>query len=442
MPAISSSASNAFYKAIFDGCSDAIYIIDPETSSIRDGNPAAWLELGMSKPELLESSVIALQNDVLDMRHWCLLVEQIRNKQPFTFIGRHWRKDGSVFPVEVYTSVVWYDERELFISIARNLHTTSLQREEFREKDAKLTYALNEAVDGMWDWQIDTGEVFFSPQLKRMLGYLPHEMDARIESWSDAVHTDDRERVMALMDDHLKGSIPHYEADYRLHDKEGRCLWVRDRGRVCEWDKEGAAKRIVGMVHDITAAKALEDQLRQQANYDHLTGLLNRRAGYIHFRKQLGYAQRYTKDFTLSLVDLDHFKGVNDAYGHLVGDQVLKHFVSLINDSLRQSDTLMRWGGEEFLLLLPNTDVHSGKQLVEKLKDKVQAHPVVIAGRNVYVTISAGLACYPLHALDMDGLISSADDALYGAKTAGRNRVVVSNNRSHVKQQELFEGSA
>ena len=430
--------SDDFYKVIFDGCSDAIYIVDPETSSIVEGNAAACLELGMSKAELLQSSVLSLQNDVQDMAHWQLLGQQIRTAQLFTFLGRHLRKDGSAFPVEVYITVLHYAGHELFVCIARSLNRTDRQREEFREKDAKLTYALNEAVDGMWDWQIDTGEVFFSPQLKRMLGYLPHEMEEQLESWISVIHDDDRQRVLAVMDDHLNGVIPHFEAEYRLYDKHGRCLWVRDRGCVCEWDSSGAAKRIVGMVHDISEAKALEEKLRQQACYDHLTGLLNRRAGYMHFRKQLSYAQRYSQTFTLGLIDLDHFKGINDAYGHLAGDQVLKHFVTLISAALRQSDTLMRWGGEEFLLLLPKTDTRNALQLVQQLQQRLEEQPVRLAGREVYFTFSAGLASFPVHALDMDGLINSADEALYSAKAAGRNQVQISNSSTELSQCELF----
>ncbi|WP_432473120.1 sensor domain-containing diguanylate cyclase [Amphritea sp. HPY] len=429
---------DSLYKAVFDGCSDAIYVIEPSTSQVLDGNPRAWIDLGMSRDELLSHSVISLQNDVESEEHWRLIVNKVYLSGSLTFIGRHRRNNGSGFPVEVYTSIIRHQDRDLFVSIARNLALTSQQREEFRDHDAKLTYALNEAVDGMWDWHIETGEVFFSPQLKRMLGYLPHEMEAEVSSWIDSIYPDDRERVLALMDEHLNGRIPQYEAEYRIYNRDKQLLWVRDRGRVCQHDEQGAAVRIVGMVHDITAAKALEDKLRQQASYDYLTGLLNRRAGYIHFKKQLSYAQRYQQSFTLCLLDLDHFKGINDEFGHLAGDRVLKHFVELMSLSIRQSDTLMRWGGEEFLLLLPKTDTVNARHLIEQLQEKTTQSPILLDGCEVRVAFSAGLATYPEHARDMDGLISSADEALYSAKNSGRNQVVVSQNSTVLKQQELF----
>ena len=435
---MSSVLTEGFYKAVFDGCSDAIYVIEPLSSRILDGNTRAWMDLGMTREQLLEHSVITLQNDVENATHWQQIAEQILQNHPFTFVGRHTREDGSFFPVEVYTSVIDHQGQQLFISIARNLDLTTSQREEFRAKDARLTYALNEAADGLWDWNALTGEVFFSPQLARMLGYLPHEMEPCFETWSDAVHEADRDRVLGLLEDHLNGLTSTYEAEYQMQTRNGDYIWLRDRGRVCQRDAEDRVARVVGMVHDVTRSKAMEEKLRQQASHDHLTGLLNRRAGYIHFKKQLSYAQRYKQEFSLCLLDLDHFKSINDAFGHLAGDVVLKHFVSLLIDSVRQSDTLMRWGGEEFMLLLPKTDVQSAKQLVEQLKERVQAAPILLEGRELNYTFSAGLASFPQHSADMDGLINSADDALYSAKASGRNLVMISFDSSSVEQTELF----
>ncbi len=430
--------SDGFYKTIFDGCSDAIYVIDPRTSHILEGNTHAWQELGLTREELLGHSVLSLQSDVINEEHWGQIAEEIYKNQPFTFIGRHQHKNGSTFPVEVYTSVIQHQGSDLFVSIARNLTRTSMQREEFRSNDARLAYALNEAADGMWDWNVETGEVFFSPQMKKMLKYLPNEMEPHVDTWAQAVHPDDLERVMAALQKHLEGNIDHYEAEYQIKNRSGEYIWVRDRGRVCRRDDQGNASRVVGMLHDITSSKMLEEQLRQYASYDDLTGLLNRRAGYIHFRKQLSYAQRYEQQFTLCLLDLDHFKSINDAHGHLVGDAVLKHFVEVLNASLRKSDTLMRWGGEEFLLLLPKTDAKSAKRLVVQLKEKVQATSMAFEGRKLAYTFSAGLASFPKHSKDMDGLISCADDALYSAKEAGRNLVIISSHSSEVEQQPLF----
>ncbi|MDO6562276.1 diguanylate cyclase [Amphritea sp. 1_MG-2023] len=422
--------SEGFYKAIFEGCSDAIYVIDPCSSRILDANTYACKDLGMSRERLLQHSVLSLQQGVENAEHWEKIAELIYGSHPqaFTFIGRHYHQNGSFFPVEVYTSIIEFEGQKLFLSIARNLNRTSSQREEFRANDARLTYALNEAADGLWDWNIDTGEVFFSPQLNRLLGYLPDQMAPTVDTWANAIHEADRERVMAALKAHIDGQTASYEAEYQLRKRDGQYIWVRDRGRVCQRNVEGDAVRVVGMCHDISCSKQMEEMLRLQASHDHLTGLLNRRAGYIHFEKQLSYVQRYHQDLTVCLIDLDHFKQVNDTYGHLVGDIVLKHFVTLMNATLRRSDSLMRWGGEEFLLLLPNTDMNSAVQLITQLKEKLNRTPVdmEVEGGKITYTFSAGLSCYPVHSTNLGGLIKFADDALYQAKGDGRDLIMIS----------------
>lgn len=426
--------SEGFYKAIFEGCSDAIYIIEPQTSRIIDANTCAWQDLGMSREQLLQHSVISLQQAVENEEHWAQIADRIMANHPraFTFIGRHYHQQGRFFPVEVYTSVIEIEGRQLFLSMARNLDRTSSQREDFRTNDARLTYALNEASDGLWDWDRKTGETFFSPQLKRMLGYLPDEMEPHVETWIESLHAEDKDRVMALMNAHIDDQTDSYEAEYRFRCRDGHYIWVRDRGRVCQRDADGYAVRVVGMCHDITRSKELETLLRSQASYDHLTGLLNRRAGYLHFSQQLSYAQRYQQQLTLCLIDLDHFKNINDSFGHLVGDGVLKHFAALMGRALRQSDLLMRWGGEEFLLLLPNTDIDNAVQLLSKLKKKLSDHPAQLEGKEIYFTFSAGLVSAALGTKveSLDDLIKCADNALYSAKDEGRNLIMVSSESS------------
>jgi diguanylate cyclase (GGDEF)-like protein/PAS domain S-box-containing protein len=384
----------------------------------------------MSREQLLQHSVISLQQGVENEEHWAQIAELIYAARPqaFTFIGRHYHQHGTYFPVEVYTSVIEFEGQELFLSIARNLDRTSSQREAFRTRDARLTYALNEAADGMWDWNTITDEVFFSPQLKHLLGYLPDEMEPNVKTWVEAVHDTDRERVMGVLKAHVEGQTDRYEAEYQLRKRDGGYIWVRDRGRVCQRDADGNALRVVGMCHDITRSKQLEEMLRSQASYDHLTGLLNRRAGYIHFSKQLSYAQRYHQELTICLIDLDHFKNINDSFGHLVGDAVLKHFVSLMNGTLRRSDSLMRWGGEEFLLLLPNTDINSAVRLISQLKKELKRYPAILEQEvcEIAYTFSAGISCYPSHSPTLDGLIKCADDALYLAKGDGRDLIMIS----------------
>ena len=346
---------------------------------------------------------------------------------------------GGLQPLSLEISIQpfgWQGESYGVVSV-RDITAQLHSREALVETGLQRNYALNDILDGLWEINLRTSEVYISSEFKRIMDFPAEKTHFGLGEWQQQIHLDDCVAVMDVMNAHLRGEIPRFDAQYRLQTFSGDYVWVRDQGRVYERDAQHQPLRMVGMVQDVSAAKAQEGLLRRQANHDYLTDLLNRRAGYMHFRKQLSYAQRYGRRFSVSLIDLDHFKTINDSYGHQVGDQVLKHLVAGISDQLRQSDTLMRWGGEEFLLLLPNTDSDGAVQLVEQLRRRVAEQPMPLSEGELHYTFSAGVASFPQHAEQMDMLIKAADDALYVAKSAGRNQVSVSDEVAGVAQGEL-----
>ena len=162
------------------------------------------------------------------------------------------------------------------------------------------------------------------------------------------------------------------------------------------------------------------------ANQDALTGAANRRAVLEALESQLSKAQRQRTPLALLMLDIDHFKRVNDQYGHLAGDQVLRHFVHVVRQRLRAQDFLGRYGGEEFLLLLPDTDLAGAQQLAQQLCQAVQAAPCDWQGQTIAVTVSVGIAgAGTSQQADGETLLQAADQALYRAKDKGRNRVEV-----------------
>ena len=162
------------------------------------------------------------------------------------------------------------------------------------------------------------------------------------------------------------------------------------------------------------------------ANQDALTGAANRRAVLEALESQLSKAQRQRTPLALLMLDIDHFKRVNDQHGHLAGDQVLRHFVHVVRQRLRATDMLGRYGGEEFLLLLPGTDLAGAQQLAQQLCQAVQAAPCDWQGQRIAVTVSIGVACAAAgHSRSWEALLQAADQALYRAKDNGRNRVEV-----------------
>jgi len=174
----------------------------------------------------------------------------------------------------------------------------------------------------------------------------------------------------------------------------------------------------------------LELEQRTKAQTDPLTGALNRRA--FMARGERLVARHRHEDATISLLflDLDHFKALNDRFGHSGGDDVLTCFVGLVNSCIRPTDFLFRMGGEEFCCLLPYTATDQAKRVAERIRQQVEAASVIVAGLPAKATVSIGIASTDEFGYDLDTLIRQADSAVYAAKRAGRNRVEVSNGPS------------
>jgi two-component system, cell cycle response regulator len=171
------------------------------------------------------------------------------------------------------------------------------------------------------------------------------------------------------------------------------------------------------------ALKHDRDILRNLSSHDQLTGLLNRREFQRLLDLEITRSQRHGRVLALLLIDLDYFKSVNDRYGHPAGDAVLKCAADRFAAALRPNDLVARYGGEEFIVLLPETDAAGAVALAERLCAQVRAAPMDIGqGIAPVVTTSIGIAVYPSHADTAEDLITAADQALYAAKAAGRDR--------------------
>lgn len=416
--------ADSVLEMVFDALPDSVFLIDPDSSNIVYCNRAAWTDLGYaSATDLLDHSVLSLQKDVIGPEQWRSIAAEIRRRSPYVFIGRHRHRQGWELPVEVYTSCFRHREREYFLSVARDITNRTQLERELSARDAQLRFALNEASDGLWDWDIDGSSVFYSPQLKRMLGYGPEELDPHLSSWTDNIHPDDAPVVRAILDDHLCGQRERYEAEYRLRNRNGHYLWVHDRGKISERDGDGGPMRMVGMVQNITDRKNLELRLQKMASHDSLTGLLNRRESEIILNTQISLCTRLKLPLGVCLFDLDNFKGINDVHGHLAGDQVLAGVSELFSQHIRGADYLFRWGGEEFMLLCIDTTLEQLRQRAEHLRQLLAAQCWDFLPPETRVSASFGIAAFPVHGITARALFIAADAALYHAKAGGRNRV-------------------
>jgi diguanylate cyclase (GGDEF)-like protein/PAS domain S-box-containing protein len=233
------------------------------------------------------------------------------------------------------------------------------------------------------------------------------------------------ERVEEIDREVLTGKSTEEEVVVDGGAKEKRILWEVKAPLYADSNRT----RIVGLCgisSDITERKALEARLEQQARTDCLTGLPNRGHFFDVAERELARARRYDSAFSVAMIDIDHFKKVNDSYGHHAGDVVLREFSNICVSLLRETDIIGRIGGEEFAILLPQTLAPQAFEAVERIRNACAVAEMAIDGLQPFrISISAGVAVYTSRDADIDALLGRADKALYAAKVGGRNRSII-----------------
>lgn len=305
-------------------------------------------------------------------------------------------------------------------------HAISRARQEQRLQDSeeRWRFALEGSGDGMWDWNVQRGIVLYSRRWKEILGFAEDEIGNTFEEWTRRVHPEDTARMMADLQAYFDGKTPTYVNEHRLLCKDGEWKWTLGRGMVVSRMANGKPLRMIGTLTDISERKRMEAELRELACTDYLTGLPNRRYFFTRMAAELARIQRLdSQRAAVLMLDLDHFKRINDNFGHATGDALLKHFATLIGNELRKIDTVGRVGGEEFAIILPGAAPDAARILAERLRQKVEETPLMHDGQAIPITVSIGVAVMKTTDGSADAALIRADKALYRAKEGGRNRV-------------------
>jgi diguanylate cyclase (GGDEF)-like protein/PAS domain S-box-containing protein len=282
-----------------------------------------------------------------------------------------------------------------------------------RESEERYALAARGANDGLWDWKLATGEVYFSPRWNQMLGRPNQDRGSDPEEWFGLIHPADRDRVRAEIAAHLAGATPEFSSEYRMRHKNGSFIWVLSRG-IAVRNGEGTAVRMAGSQTDITEGKIA----------DPLTSLPNRLYFLDKLERSIDAARRNENLCAVLFIDLDRFKLINDSLGHAAGDELLIGFAGRLRASVRSAwDTrqsvVARLGGDEFAVLLNDIrDAPDAAMVAQRILDDLES-PFRLDGRQVFAAVSLGIAVSSAGNAPED-LLRNADTAMYHAKARGK----------------------
>ncbi len=315
-----------------------------------------------------------------------------------------------------------YDHGQSAVFVGLDITDRKQVEEALRESQERYALAVRGANDGLWDWNLRTNAIYFSPRWKTMLGYGDQEIGDHPDEWFRRVHPEEAEWLQAQVTAHVQGLTPNFEIEHRMQHKDGTYRWMLSRGLAVR-DQDEVAYRMAGSQTDITERKRAEEQLLHDALHDGLTGLFNRalfldRLGHAidRARRQKGYS------FAVLFLDLDRFKVINDSLGHTMGDHLLIAFSQRLGNFLSSGDTLARLGGDEFTILLEDIkDIQEATRLAERIHTDLRS-PFWVNGQEIFTTASIGIALSETGCDRPEDMLRNADTAMYRAKALGRAR--------------------
>jgi len=407
------------YRGLFENAHDAIFILDPEDVTVLEVNQRACELYGYCRAEFIGKSLVSFSKHIADERSY--IAEMHEKGTSLNFQAVHYRCDASEVFVDVNAVTIEYQGRRAVLNINRDITERKQAENALRETEERYALAARGVNDGIWDWNILSGEVFYSARWKSMTG-CEEEIGSTIQEWFDRIHPDDVESLREKLDAQLGAKTAYFESEYRLLHRDGSYPWMLSRG-LAVYNEDGQATRIAGSQTNITARKQAEAQLVHNAFHDSLTGLPNRALFLDRLTQSVERTQRHPNHlFAVLFIDLDRFKVINDSLGHLIGDKLLIGIAQRLTATLRLGDTLARLGGDEFTMLLNELEDESNVTRVADRLQKIFAQPFDLDGHQVFATASIGITLSTAAYDKPADLLRDADTAMYRAKQLGKDR--------------------
>lgn len=413
--------SETRFRQMFERNNAAMLLIDPQTGGIIDANASACRFYGWSHDELCQMNISSINrlsaDEVAAERHRA--AEELRNY----FVFPHQLSDGSVRTVEVHTTPIEVSGRKLLISIVHDISARLEAEARVRQLLHEQNVMLDNTIVGIVRVR-DRTMTWTNQAFDNMLGYGSGELKGqptRKLYVDDAAYAEFGARAYPII---LANG--YYRGEIQLCRADGQLIWCTASGGLL--DAETGESLWIFL--DITDHKRAEDEIRQLAYFDPLTQLPNRRLLTDRLTQALISSQRRGEYGALMMLDMDHFKGLNDTLGHDVGDNLLQEVSVRMSSCVRQEDTVARLGGDEYVVLLEGlgseetTAVNRAMQVAEKIRLALSA-PYFLGPQNTeyHTTASIGLTLFLGRDETVDVLLKHADLALYQAKDAGRNTV-------------------
>lgn len=282
---------------------------------------------------------------------------------------------------------------------------------------------------GHWYWNVKSNDLIFKDKTITTLNYTKDEIpdEVGMEFFTSKIHPEDYEMVMEKMRQHLEGEIDVYEVQYRIQTKDGSWRWYYDIGKITKRDEDNNPYFLCGTIFDINKKKEMELTIKEQnekllelVNTDYLTKILNRKSLFERLDEEMSKSDRDNTKLSVIMMDLDKFTEVNNNYGHMAGDQVIKQTAEIVNATLAEECFVGRYGGEEYLIVLPNHSKEQAYMVGEKIRKNIENVDFI---HGIKITISGGVKEYDNKEL-LHVLIDKSDINLYKAKNTGRNKIV------------------
>ncbi|NCC16286.1 MAG: diguanylate cyclase [Clostridia bacterium] len=408
-------------EMLFETIPDATMIISMETGMLLNCNRAFEIMMGYSKSELCYKRLNELHffKDSEQERVFFNSIHVDTTSNNILIELRLW-DETQVYGL-LSSNVVTIKNERYILSVIKDITEMKKLEQNLKESEERHRLLADNASDVIWTMDLNRKFTYISPSVEKLRGYTVEEVFAQpkeellcpssrgfLENWmQNAVH---------LVENNLPFDI--FRGDVEQPCKDGTTVWI-DLTMSGIYDKENRFIGILGVSKDITERKRMEEEITRVSETDRLTQLNNRSKLDAILNLELERLPRSESVCSVIILDLDFFKRVNDTWGHLMGDAVLKEVAQILRDGIRPIDTVGRWGGEEFMVVMPLSDLSEGIILAEKLRARIAEHSFLMVG---HITASFGVA-QTRGSLSAVELVAKADAGLYEAKNSGRNRV-------------------